>query len=54
MYKASKRYLAASVSALAFAILCLLLAIAARSIASPEIAADSPELGLILRKSLPP
>ena len=54
MYKASKRYLAASVSALAFAILCLLIAIAAKSIASPEIAADASEITAKLRKSLPP
>jgi hypothetical protein len=53
MYKASKRYLAASVSALVFAILLMLGAIAARSIA-PEVAADTSGIIVELKKSLPP
>jgi len=53
MYKASKRYLAASVSALVFATLMMLVAIAAWSIA-PEVAADTSGIKLELRKSLPP
>ena len=53
MYKASKRYLAASVSALTLAIMLMLLAIAAWSIA-PEVAADTPEITVELKKSLPP
>ena len=53
MYKASKRYLAASVSALAFATLLMLLAIAAWSI-TPEGAADMSEVAAELKKSLPP
>jgi hypothetical protein len=53
MYKASKRYVAASAGALTLAILSLLIAIAARSVAAPEIAADS-EIAVQLRKSLPP
>jgi hypothetical protein len=53
MYKASKRYLAASVSALVFAILLVLTAIAARSIA-PEVAADTSGIAAKLRKSPPP
>ena len=54
MYKASKRYVAASAGALALAILSLLVAIAARSMAAPEIAADAFETTIELRKSLPP
>ena len=54
MYKASKRYVAASAGALALAILSLLIAIAARSMAAPEIAADASEIAAQLRKSLPP
>lgn len=53
MYKASKRYVAASVSALVFAILFLLVAIVARSFATPEIAADTSEIAVELKKSLP-
>jgi hypothetical protein len=53
MYKASKRYLAASVSALTLAIMFMLLAIAAWSIA-PEVAADTSEVTVELKKSLPP
>jgi hypothetical protein len=53
MYKASKRYLAASVSALTLAIMVMLLAIAAWSIA-PEVVADTSAIGGELRKSLPP
>ena len=53
MYKASKRYLAASVSALSLAILMMLLAIASWSIA-PEVAADTSGMRLELKKSLPP
>jgi hypothetical protein len=53
MYKASKRYLAASVSALTLAIMLMLLAIAAWSIA-PEVVADTSELKVDLRKSLSP
>jgi hypothetical protein len=54
MYNASKRYVAASAGALALAILFLLVAIAARSVATPEIAADAAEIAVQLRKSLPP
>jgi hypothetical protein len=53
MYKASKRYLAASVSALTLAIMLMLLAIAAWSIA-PEVSADTSEITVQLKKSLPP
>jgi hypothetical protein len=53
MYKASKRYLAASVSALAVATLVMLAVIAAWSIA-PEVVADSSGITLELKKSLPP
>ena len=53
MYKASKRYLAASVSALTLAILMMLVAIAIWSIA-PEVAADTSGITMELRKSLPP
>ncbi len=53
MYKASKRYLAASVSALTLAIMLMLLAIAAWTIA-PEVAADTSEFKVDLRKSLSP
>jgi hypothetical protein len=53
MYKASKRYLAASVSALTLAIMLMLLAIAAWSIA-PDVAADTSEITVQLKKSLPP
>ena len=54
MYKASKRYVAASAGALALAIMFLLIAIAARSMAAAEIAADASEIAAQLRKSLPP
>jgi len=54
MYKASKSYLAASAGALVVAVLVLLVAIAARSFATPEIAADTSEIRLELRKSVPP
>ena len=53
MYKASKRYLAASVSALAFGILGLLAAIAAWSF-TPESVAEASKINVELRKSLPP
>ena len=53
MYKASKRYLAASVSALTLAILMMLVAIAAWTIA-PEVAADTSGVTMELKKSLPP
>ena len=53
MYKASKRYLAASVSALALATLLMLVVIAAWSVA-PEVVADTSGIKLELRKSLPP
>jgi hypothetical protein len=53
MSKASKRYLAASVSALTLAIMFMLLTIAAWSIA-PEVAADTYEMTVELKKSLPP
>jgi hypothetical protein len=53
MYKASKRYLAASVSALTLAIMFMLLAIAAWSIA-PEVVADTSDVKVELKKSLPP
>jgi hypothetical protein len=55
MYKASKRYLTVSVSALVVAILFSLAAILVRSVVAPEmdgkIAADG--TALELRKSLP-
>jgi hypothetical protein len=54
MYKASKRYVAASAGALALAIMSLLIAIAARSMAAPEMAADASEIAAQLKKSLPP
>jgi hypothetical protein len=54
MYKASKGYLAASASALVLAVLVMLVAIAARSIASPEIATDTSEIRVDLRKALAP
>ena len=53
MYKASKRYLAASVSALVFAILLLLAAIVAWSMA-PQVAADTSGITVELKRSLPP
>jgi hypothetical protein len=53
MYKASKRYLAASVSALALAIMMMLVVITAWSIA-PEVVADTSGIAMELRKSLPP
>jgi hypothetical protein len=53
MYKASKRYLAASVSALTLAIMFMLLAIAVWSVA-PEVAADTSDMRVELKKSLPP
>jgi len=53
MYKASKRYLAASISALALATLVMLGVIAAWSIA-PEVVADSSGITMELKKSLPP
>jgi hypothetical protein len=53
MYKASKSYLAASVSALALATLLMLVVIAAWSIA-PEVVADTSAVSLELKKSLPP
>jgi hypothetical protein len=53
MYKASKGYLAASVSALTLAILMMLVAIAAWTVA-PEVAADTSGMTLELKKSLPP
>jgi hypothetical protein len=53
MYKASKTYLAASVSALSLAILAMLIAIAAWTVA-PEVAADTSGMTVELRKSLPP
>jgi len=49
-YRAPKRYLAATFSALAFAILFMLVAIAFRSM--PETAADASEVAVELRKSL--
>jgi len=54
MYKASNRYLAASAGALVLSALVLLAAIAARSLAAPEIAADTSEIRMELRKSIPP
>jgi hypothetical protein len=53
MYKASKTYLAASVSALSLAILMMLIAIAAWTVA-PEVAADTSGMTMELKKSLPP
>jgi hypothetical protein len=53
MYKASKSYLAASVSALAFGILGLLAAIVAWSF-TPESVAEASKINVELRKSLPP
>jgi hypothetical protein len=54
MYKASKRYVAASAGALVLSILSLLVAIAARSMVAPEVAADTSEITVQLKKSLPP
>ena len=53
MYKASKRYLAASVSALTLAIMFMLLAIAAWSIGPGDIA-DTSAIAVELKKSVPP
>jgi hypothetical protein len=53
MYTASKRYLAASVSALTLAIMLMLVMIAAWSIA-PEVVADTSGISMELKKSLPP
>jgi hypothetical protein len=53
MYRTPKSHLATSVGALAVAILCLLVAIAAKSFAAPDIAADAVDIKLDLRKSLP-
>ena len=53
MYKASKTYLAASVSALALATLLMIVVIAAWSVA-PEVVADTSGIKLELKKSLPP
>ena len=53
MYQAPKHYVATSVGALALAILSLLVAIAATSFATPDIAADAVDIKLDLRKSLP-
>lgn len=52
MYEAPKRYVVASASALAFAILFLLVAIGARSVV-PDTAADMSEIKVDLRPSLP-
>jgi hypothetical protein len=54
MYEAPKHYVATSAGALVIAILSMLVAIAARSVAAPEIAADTVDIQLVLRKSLPP
>jgi hypothetical protein len=51
--KSSKNYLAASVSALSFAILFVLVAIAVRRVA-PEMAADPPKIAVELIRPLPP
>ena len=55
MYKTSKRYLTASVSALVVAILFSLAAIIVRSVAAPELEAKISADGttLELRRSLP-
>ena len=53
MYQAPKHYVATSAGALALAILSLLVAIAAKSFAAPDIAADAVDIKLELRKSLP-
>ena len=53
MYQAPKHYVATSVGALALAILSLLVVIAAKSFATPDIAADAVDIKLDLRKSLP-
>ena len=53
MYEAPKHHVATSVGALALAILSLLVAIAAKSFAAPDIAADAVDIKLELRKSLP-
>jgi hypothetical protein len=53
MYQAPKHYVATSVGALALAILSLLVAIAAKSFAAPDIAAAAVDIKLDSRKSLP-
>ena len=53
MYTASKRYLAATISALTFAIVFVLGVIIARS-STPEIATDVSDFRVELKKALPP
>jgi hypothetical protein len=53
MYQAPKHYVATSAGALVLAIVSLLVAIAARSFAAPDIAADVVDIKVELRKSLP-
>jgi hypothetical protein len=50
-YRASKTYLAATLSALVLAIMCMVVVITTWSM-TPEIAADTSELKLELRQSL--
>jgi hypothetical protein len=50
MYEAPKRYVAASASALALAILFMMIAIVTRSVATPEIA-DSSKIKIELHES---
>jgi hypothetical protein len=52
MNKAPNHYVATSAGALALAILSLLVAIAAKSFAAPDIAADAVDIKLELKKSL--
>jgi hypothetical protein len=54
MYEAPKRYAATSAGALVLAILSLLVAIAARSFAATDVAADAVDIRFELRKSLSP
>jgi len=54
MHKAPNRYAVVSVIALVLAIVWLIVAIAARSTATPRIEADASEIVAQLRKSLLP
>ena len=54
MYEAPKHYTATSAGALVIAILSLLLAIAARSFAATDVAADAVDIKVELRQSLSP
>jgi hypothetical protein len=54
MYEAPRHYVATGAGALVIAILTVLVAIAARSFAATDIAADSVDIKFELRKSLSP